>query len=305
MRPCLSPLLILCIASPLLALDIGAIEQAAGAKGTWIEAEKVYKLTWPREDVKVTVDGQVLPPALGLTSWASLMGGKEKKAMMMGEIVCFADEVNPAVTAAIDGGLDVTALSNHFFADEPRVFFLHIEGEGTEAQLAGGVRKMLDTIQAIRAKTPDPSKAPRPPSPDPANNTITARALDAIFNATGTSQAGIYRIEFPRMVTMPCACKAGAAMGVATTATLAGTDDHAIVEGDFACVYGELQPTLKALRAGNIEIVSIHNHMDGEAPRMIFIHYRGQGKATDLATAIAATLRAQPQNRPHVHEHAE
>jgi len=104
---------------------------------------------------------------------------------------------------------------------------------------------------------------------------------------------------------MPCACKASAAMGVATSATFAGSDEQAIVEGDFACVYGELQPTLKSLRAGKIEIVSIHNHMDGEAPRMIFIHFRGVGKAIDLANAIAATLSAQAESHPHVHEHTE
>src|SRR6059036_2606762 len=105
---------LLCVSSPLLALDTAAIEQAAGAKGTWIEAEKVYKLSFPRDDVKVTVDGDALPPFMGLTSWASFMGGREKQAMLMGDIVLFADEVNPAMSAALDAGLEVTALHNHF-----------------------------------------------------------------------------------------------------------------------------------------------------------------------------------------------
>src|SRR3954447_5033936 len=116
MRRSLIALIVIVICSaPALALDTAAIEKAAGAKGTWIESEKVYKLTFPRDDVKVSVDGSPLPPFMGLTSWASLMGGREKQAMLMGDMVLFADEVNPAMSAALDAGLDVTALHNHFF----------------------------------------------------------------------------------------------------------------------------------------------------------------------------------------------
>ena len=302
-----APLILFLFCTPLYALDIPAIEQAAGAKGTWIEAEKVYKLTWPREDVQVKVDGQILPPALELTSWASIMGGKEKKAMMMGEIVCLANEVNAAIQHVQANGLDITALSNHYLTDEPRVFFLHIEGEGTEAQLAGGVRNVIEGVQVARRDFGVQPQMSLQHVPDLGKSSINPQPLDGVFKASGSAHDGIYRVEFPRTVTMPCACKASSAMGVATTATFAGSDDDAVVEGDFACVYGELQPTLKALVncGSDMTITSIHNHMDGEAPRMIFIRYRAQGKAFDLANAIAMVLRAQPQNHPHVHEHAE
>src|SRR5688500_1550125 len=123
-------------------LDIEGIEQGAQAKGAWIEAEKVYKLTFPRNDVKVKVDGAALPPFLGLTTWAGFQSGKEKPAIVMGDIVLFADEVGPAMSAALSGGLEVTALHNHFFYDSPRVFFMHIGGEGTARELAQGVRKV-------------------------------------------------------------------------------------------------------------------------------------------------------------------
>jgi len=288
------------------ALDIGAIESASAAKGTWIESEKVYKLTFPRDDVKVIVDGSPLPPFMGLTTWISFMGGREKQAMVMGDIVLFGDEVNPAMSAALDGGLEVTALHNHVFYDHPRVFCMHIGGEGSEAQLAASVRKVLDAIKRVRdgAAKPAPSFGHEPVAAD--ISSISPKPLDAIFGASGTAKDGMYKIVVGREVSMPCACTAGKEMGVNTWAGFAGTDDHAIVDGDFACAYGELQPVLQTLRRHDIKIVAIHNHMEAEAPRLIFLHYWATGRAQDLARAVKAALdvqREQHATPAHQHEH--
>jgi hypothetical protein len=234
------------------------------------------------------------------------MGGREKQAMVMGDIVVFADEVNPAMSAALDAGLDVTALHNHFFYDHPRAFFMHIGGEGTEAQLAAGVRKILDAIKQVRAKTPQPAPTfgQGPVAAD--NSSVSAKPLDAIFGAAGTSKDGMYKIAFGREVAMPCACTAGKEMGVQSWAGFRGSDDHAIVDGDFATTYGELQIVLKSLRSHGFNIVAIHNHMEAEAPRMIFLHFWSTGRAEDLARAIKATLDAQSQHAAapaHDHEH--
>jgi hypothetical protein len=293
-----------CCSSTFAALDISAIEQSAGTQGVWIPAEKVYKLSYPRDDVKVSVDGATIPPFMGLTSWASLLSGREKKAMVMGEIILFTDEVTPALTAAIDNGLEVTALNGHFFYDDPKVFVMHIGGEGTEAQLAAGVRKVMDAIKQVRAKSPQPATSSGK-SPPPATSRISPKPLDAIFAAPGESKDGMYKLTLGREVTMPCACKAGSAMGVNTWAGFYGSDDHAVVEGDVACVYGEMQPVLKSLRAGGLEITAIHNRMEAEAPRMIFVHFHATGRAADLAKAIRATLDAQPQHPLHEHHHTE
>ncbi len=96
---------------------------------------------------------------------------------------------------------------------------------------------------------------------------------------------------------MACGCKASAGMGVTTWGAFAGTDDHAVVDGDFACLPGELQPTLKTLRRHGINIVAIHNHMEDEEPRVIFLHYWGVGSTTKLAKAFKATLDAQKDAR--------
>ena len=298
----------LSLAAPLRgALDTAAIERAAGAKGTWIESEKVYKLSFPRDDVKVSIDGSApLPPFLGLTTWASFMSGREKQAMLMGDVVLFADEVNPAMSAALDAGLEVTALHNHFFYDEPKVYFMHVGGEGTEAQLAAGVRNVLDALKKVRATTPQPARSSGRPSLAE-KHSISAKPLDAIFGAAGTSKDGLYKFVVGREVTMPCACTAGKEMGVNTWAGFAGSDESAIVDGDFACVYGELQPVLKSLRQSGIDVVAIHNHMEAEAPRMFFVHFWGTGRAPDLARAIKSALDIQAASRTagpaHQHHH--
>src|SRR5213594_3421988 len=127
------------------------IDELTGLKGKMNEKEGVYKVTLPRNDVKVVVDGWTMPPFMGLVTWAAFTKGAHTEAMVMGDTVLFEDEVNAAMSAAFDNGLNVTALHNHFFFDRPKVYFMHIEGEGTADKLAGAVRKVYDTIKQTRA----------------------------------------------------------------------------------------------------------------------------------------------------------
>src|SRR5947199_1675396 len=136
-------------------LDTAKIDQLTGLKGKMNQAEGVYKVTFPRDDVKVSVAGWQMPPFMGLGTWAAFQGSNEK-AMMMGDTVLFEDEVNSVMSAALDNGLEVTALHNHFFFDEPKVYFMHIEGEGSVEKLAGAVKKVYDTTKAIRGPNAKP-----------------------------------------------------------------------------------------------------------------------------------------------------
>src|SRR6476469_4859996 len=111
-------------------LPTNRIDQITGLKGKWNAEEAVYKVSSPRTDVRVTVDSWQMPPFMGLTSWAAFTSGKEKEAMVMGDLVLLQDEVNPVMSAALEKGLAVTALHNHFFFDEPKIYFMHIAGEG-------------------------------------------------------------------------------------------------------------------------------------------------------------------------------
>src|SRR3954471_16230844 len=138
------------------ALDPGKIDQITGLKGKLNEKEGVYRITFPRADVKVAVDGWMMPPFMGLGTWAAFTQGSHTEAMVMGDTVLFEDEVNPAMSVALENGLSVTALHNHFFFDHPKVYFMHIEGQGNEDQLAGAVRKVYDKIKEIRAPVHSP-----------------------------------------------------------------------------------------------------------------------------------------------------
>ncbi|HSS17097.1 MAG TPA: DUF1259 domain-containing protein [Candidatus Dormibacteraeota bacterium] len=265
-------------------IDTKRIDELTGLKGKMNEKEGVYKITFPRADVKVVVDGWTMPPFMGLGTWAAFTKGEHTEAMVMGDTVLFEDEVNAAMSAALDNGLNVTALHNHFFFDRPKVYFMHIEGEGTLDKLAGAVRKVYDTIKQTRAATlqPKDSFGDKPLSE---KSSITAGPLNEVFGAQGESKDGMVKFTFGRPAKMH-GVTLGNSMGVNTWAAFAGSDDNAIVDGDFAVTEDELQPVLKSLLKDHINIVAIHQHMTHEEPRIMFFHYWGRGTAKDLAQAV-------------------
>jgi hypothetical protein len=235
-----------------------------------------------------------MPPFMGLTSWAAFKPGMKEQAMVMGDVVLFQDEVNPAMSTALENGLAVTALHNHFFYDDPKVYFMHIGGEGSAESLAAGVRKVLDKVKEIRAAAPEPAKGFGRKAL-PAKSSVTAAPLADIIGGKPAEKDGMVKFTIGRTTKMPCGCEVGKEMGVNTWAAFMGSDDHAIVDGDFVTFEGELQPVLKALRANGINVVAIHNHMEGESPKAIFLHYWGIGSAGELAQGVKAALTAQKQ----------
>jgi len=280
---------------PLLAaepqLDTNIIQKITGLTGKMNAEEGVFKVTSPRSDVKVSVDQWQMPPFMGLTSWAAFKPGMKENAMVMGDLVLFQDEVNPVMSAALDSGLSVTALHNHFFFDEPKVYFMHIGGEGKVDNLAQGVKAALAASKQIRAGNPQPEKSFA--GEIPAKSSITPAALQEILGAKGEINNGMFKVVIGRKAKMPCGCEATKEMGVNTWAAFAGTDDNAIVDGDFAVLEDELQLVLKSLRTAGVNIVAIHSHMTHENPRILFLHYWGKGKADELARAVKLALDAQ------------
>jgi Domain of Unknown Function (DUF1259) len=271
------------------ALDTAKIDNLTGLKGKLNEKEGVYRVTFPRADVKVAVDGWTMPPFMGLGTWAAFTGTNEK-AMMMGDTVLFEDEANPAMSAALDAGLSVTALHNHFFFDHPKVYFMHLEGQGSTEELATAVRKVYDKIKEIRAANPQP-KDSFGTNALPEKNSISAEPLNKIFGMSGEANNGMVKFSIGHPATMH-GVKIDNAMGVNTWMAFAGSDDNAVVDGDFAVTEDELQSALKAMRVGGINIVAIHSHMTHEQPRILFFHYWGRGPAKKLAEAIQGALLA-------------
>ena len=271
------------------SLDTAAIEQATGLKGQVIAEENVFKVTKPRNDVKIEVDRWTMPPFMGLGSWAAFTPA-HGSVMMMADTVVFEDEVNAAMSAAFAAGLEVTALHNHFFFDEPKVYFMHIGGIGNARALVAGVRKVYDKIAEIRAANPTPTKAF--PGAIASPSSITAAPLEAVLGIKGQANQGMVKIVIGRTATMH-GVSVGKEMGINTWAAFAGSDDAALVDGDFAMLENELQPVLRAMRKEGINIVAIHQHMSHETPRHLFLHYWGKGKAVDLAQSLKRVLDAQ------------
>lgn len=283
----------LAVSSVGAGLDTAKIDELTGLKGKLNSEEGVYKVSFPRADVKVAVAGWQMPPFMGLGTWAAFQGTNEK-AMVMGDTVLFEDEVNAAMSAALDNGLSVTALHNHFFFDQPKVFFMHIAGEGSVEKLAGAVKKVYDAIKAIRGTNPKPGDSFGQQTTEkgalPAQSSITPGPLNEIFAMSGEAKEGMVKFTIGKKSSMH-GMDIGKEIGVNTWVAFAGTDDNALVDGDFAMTEDELQPVLKALRKAGINIVAIHSHMTHENPRIMFLHYWGRGPAKDLANAVKGALR--------------
>ena len=274
-------------------LNTARIDQLTGLTGKQNEKEGAYKISFAREDIAVSVDGWKIPAFMGLTTWAAFTKATHSEAMVMGDTVLFEDEVNLAMFVALESGLNVTALHNHFFFDHPRVFFMHIEGEGTLERLASSVRLLYDKVREFRAAHPTPGNSfLKPALPDV--STITADPLNKIFHTSGEVNKGMIKFTFGRP-----AKKHGvtidSTMGLNTWVAFAGSDENAVVDGDFAVTENELRQTLKSLREAGINIVAIHSHMIGEEPRIVFFHFWGRGRAQNLAQSIQKALPARAE----------
>ncbi|MBS2027699.1 MAG: DUF1259 domain-containing protein [Deltaproteobacteria bacterium] len=270
------------------ALDGARIEQLTGAKGALDVKEGVFKVSAPRTDLAVTVAGVKLVPAQGLTSWAAFTSVGDHTEVM-GDMTLTEDQVNPVMSAALDAGLQVTALHNHFFWDSPKVMFMHIGGMGQTDALATAVGKIFAKIKETSG-----GKGVIPHLDlDASKSSIDPKKIDAVLSRPGTLKDGIYKVVIGRETKMS-GHDMGNAMGVNTWAAFAGSDAKAVVDGDFAMLESELQGVLKALRGAGINVVAIHQHMAGEQPRILFLHYWGVGTTTELAKGLASAL-AQTQ----------
>jgi hypothetical protein len=246
----------------------------------------VLRVNIPRNDLKVTVDGVATPTPFGFGGWLALTKG-DHGDVMMGDLVLLEEEVNPVMSALLDNGLEVTALHNHFFYDDPRVFYMHVHGHGPAAELARKVKPALDKIGKVKITRPAAS----------VTATLQPGALDTariakIVGYPGDQTGQVYKITIGRddFVMKEMGATINARMGLNTWASFVGTDANAAIAGDVAMLEKEVTPVLKALRSHGIEVVAIHHHMTGTSPVVIFLHYWGKGPSEKLATGFRAAL---------------
>src|ERR1051325_3202787 len=224
-------------------LDTAKIEQLTGLKGELNDKEGVFTVKAPRSDLQVTTAGVKMNPAMGLTSYAAFMKAGAQ-VMMMGDTTMLEDQVNPVMSAALDNGLEVTALHNHFLWDTPKVMFMHIGGMGDEEKLASGVEKVFARIKETSGGNGQIPKADL----DPAKTSLDPRNIENIMGIKGQLASGVYKITIGHTTKM-AGHAVGNAMGINTWAAFVGSDQQAVVDGDFVMLETELQSVLKALRS--------------------------------------------------------
>jgi hypothetical protein len=249
--------------------------------------DKVLKVNIPRNDVKVTVAGVATPTPFGFGGWVAMTKGDGGHDVLMGDLVLLQDEVNPVMSALLDNGFDVTALHNHFFWDEPRMFYMHVHGHGTPAELAQKLKPAMALI-GKGGSAAAPTAAPAAPPPPPIN---TAKLIE-IVGAQGEQNGAVYKFTLPRtdLKVVEMGATINARMGLNTWAAFTGTNEKAAIAGDVAMLESELTPVLKALRKNGLDVVAIHHHMTSDRPVIIFLHYWGTGPAEKLATGFKAAV---------------
>jgi len=259
---------------------------ALGKQGDY--KANVLKVNIPRNDVSVTVANVKTPTPFGFGGWIAMTKGTGGMDVMMGDLVLLQEEVNPVMSALLDNGLEVTAVHNHFFWDEPRMFYMHVHGHGKPADLARQVKPALDLIGKNTPKAPTAPAAPAAAPPV----TLNTAKLAQIVGTEGEQNGAVYKITIGRddLKLTEMGAPINARMGLNTWAAFVGTNENAAIAGDIAMVGNEVTPVLKALRKNGLDVVAIHHHMVGTTPMIYFLHYWGTGPADKLATGFKAAL---------------
>src|SRR5438270_2965052 len=282
------------------ATIIAVVTQAAKAQETPTEYQQVLKIVGktgdyksnvlkvnvPRNDLHVKISGYAIPTPFGFGGWFALTKGDGGEEVVMGDLVLTQDEVNPVMSALLEHGFEVTALHNHFFWEEPRVFFMHIHGHGKAVELANQIKPAIDLIGHNK---PGESGGQKSATEKPILDTDR---IAKIVGHAGEQTGLVYKITIGRddLDVKEMGAKINARMGLNTWAAFVGTNDDAAIAGDIAMLESEVTPTLKALRSNGLDVVAIHHHMINSKPVVIFLHYWGRGPADKLGTGFKAGL---------------
>ena len=249
---------------------------------------QVLKVNIPRNDLTITVKGIVLPTPFGFGGWLALTKGEGGDDVLMGDLVLLEEEVNPVLSALLEHGLEVTALHNHFFYEEPRIFYMHVMGHGKAAELARQAKPAVDLIGKIAPRMPRRATGAAASAPD----SVDTAKIAQIVGREGEQNGPVYKITIGRD-DLPVAMHGApinARMGLNTWAAFTAYDQYAAIAGDIAMLENEVPAVLRTLRQHGLEVVTIHHHMTGTEPVVIFLHYWGTGPAESLARAFKAAL---------------
>ncbi len=263
-------------------IDWSKVDQALGKPGT-SQPGGVHKYGLPRTDLKITVDGVAIKPALALGSWIGFLP-MGSGAMFMGDLVLTENEISPVMKRLIDDGVQITAVHNHLLRTSPPVFYMHVGGQGDPVKLA-------QTLHAGLALSQTPLTPPAAAQP-PATLDLDTAALDTALESKGSVNGGVYQFSIPRAESisedgMAVPPSMGTAIAINFQPTGGG---KAAITGDFVLLGKEVNPVLKALRENGIEVTALHSHMIDDSPHLFFMHFWANDDATKLGRGLRAAL---------------
>ena len=277
------------VAQPVLAApDWKAVAQALGKSGTEL-ADGIYRIGLPRSDLKVTLDGIAIKPALALGSWLAFEPQGDRGSMVMGDLVLTQDEVSPVMKALAENGIEITGLHNHLLRSQPATMYMHVEGHGDPVTLARALGEALGksgTPLSGGASTAAPAGGA-----DEKLDLDTA-VIDRELGHKGKASGGVYQVSIPRADPvadggMPVPGAMGSAIAINFQPI---GDGKAATTGDFVLTAEEVNPVLRALRENGIEVTALHNHMLADQPRLFFMHFWAHDDAGKLAKGLRAAL---------------
>lgn len=290
--------------------DLAAIDAAMGKKGACNEAQATHVIALPRNDLKVKIKGEPVPISFSFGGWMAIKHTLDgQSAMLTSDTVLLQEEVNLLISNAFANGLEIGAIHNHFFYEEPRIFYTHVMGMGAPAELARQLAATLKDSELLPANQP---AAAAPAAPRAGNNVTPAAglpsgkelfdlaALDTVVKHKDAVNGLTYKYTVGRddLQSLMMNTEMTAAIGLNSWAAFAGKQDDAHIAGDMAMLEHEVNPVIKALRAHNLDVMAVHNDMLGDTPRMVFLHYYGRGPATQLATGFRAALDQLGKGQP-------
>jgi hypothetical protein len=269
--------------------ELAAIDHAIGKKGTMLSEQGVYTIPLPRNDLHVRIHDEPVPVPFGFGGWVSFKKTRDGKAtMVMSDAVLLPEEVNPVISAAQEHGIEVSAIHNHFFFEEPRVVYMHLHAMGEPGDLARAYSAAIKPSRLHPANQPAPAES----TARGAKDHFDLDALDRITGHQGVANGPVYKytVGRPDLTVTLMGVELTAGIGLNSWAAFTGTTEHALVAGDIAMLEPEVTPVIAVLRRHGLEVVAVHSHMLGEEPRIVFLHYMGSGTASALARGFREAL---------------
>ena len=255
--------------------------ECSGAQGQ--KSGDAYKLSFPRADLQVTVQGVTIKPGLALGSWAGFMGD-DSDAIVMGDPVLLQDELNPVMEKPRKSGLEITSIHNHLINETPQVIYMHYMGRGKATELAESLKAALGASKTPLGKpTPPTAKAIAPEF---------VQTVEKVMGREGSFNNGVLGYGISRSDTVTThGMTVPSALGLAETINFQEASPGKVATtGDFVLTSDEVNPVIDALHEHHILVTALHNHMLDEQPRLFFMHFWGLGDPKSVADGIKTAL---------------